>query len=278
MRFRDRLALAVPPTLLRLLLAVVFIWAGLGKIVAEETVGPEQAAVLANMGAIPAPRPSLPPPPAPPQPNPDLPSPPDSSPPADPGSLGSLNLHSSGAQFLRVQSTPRTVSPADFPAPVTVQRVYALAAALYQAAQPQPDHAGNPGRPLMPQRFGRGNWPIILAWTVALSEMIVGLMLLVGLLTRLAALAVAFIMLSAMWLTQIGPAVRSGQTFLGFLPSYPPFGSEWTTFLIQLAMLIPALCLVCSGAGPLSLDRAIFARPPADEDDEDNEHQQEQES
>ncbi|MFG0252246.1 MAG: hypothetical protein ACF8NJ_05160, partial [Phycisphaerales bacterium JB038] len=49
MSFRDRLALTFPPLLIRLVLALTFVWAGLGK-VTKTDFSPEQAAALANMG------------------------------------------------------------------------------------------------------------------------------------------------------------------------------------------------------------------------------------
>lgn len=50
MRFRDHVALTLPPLLLRLALFVIFMWAGLGKILGETTVTGDDAARLARMG------------------------------------------------------------------------------------------------------------------------------------------------------------------------------------------------------------------------------------
>lgn len=55
MRFSDRLAVFVTPLFLRLVLAVTFLWAGASKVFTFMDVGPEQAAVLAHYGIIPAP-------------------------------------------------------------------------------------------------------------------------------------------------------------------------------------------------------------------------------
>ncbi|QKK07291.1 MAG: hypothetical protein HND58_03365 [Planctomycetota bacterium] len=56
MRKRDSAGLAIAPLFLRLVLAVVFIWAGLGKFVHTFPVQGEDAAILANYGVIPNPQ------------------------------------------------------------------------------------------------------------------------------------------------------------------------------------------------------------------------------
>ncbi len=50
MRRRDRAALTLGPLLIRLPLALVFLWAGLGKLIADTEVTPEQAVVLVAAG------------------------------------------------------------------------------------------------------------------------------------------------------------------------------------------------------------------------------------
>ena len=72
----------------------------------------------------------------------------------------------------------------------------------------------------------------------------------------------------AMWLTQIGPAIQSGNTWLGFLPMNDPWNvATYSVFLWQLALLAAGLALAFSGPGTLSLDRFIFGRSgTADED------------
>lgn len=104
MRTRDALGLTLAPLLLRLMLAITFLWAGLGKVMEQSTLPPEQAARLANIGGpkptrapvtSPTTRPTDPTPKAPlPDPNkPTVPSerpteqpkPPTDTPPAQPG-------------------------------------------------------------------------------------------------------------------------------------------------------------------------------------------------
>ncbi|RMH26224.1 MAG: hypothetical protein D6692_09780, partial [Planctomycetota bacterium] len=50
MRFRDHVALTLPSLILRLILCVTFLWAGLGKILGEMTVTGDDAARLTQMG------------------------------------------------------------------------------------------------------------------------------------------------------------------------------------------------------------------------------------
>jgi len=74
-------------------------------------------------------------------------------------------------------------------------------------------------------------------------------------------------MLGAMWLTQFGPALRSGTTVLGILPAHagawapdaagnPVYGP----LLWQFALLMASLALALSRPGALAVDSAIFGR------------------
>ncbi|MCW5768943.1 MAG: hypothetical protein KIT19_09680, partial [Phycisphaeraceae bacterium] len=94
MRTRDTIALALAPLSLRLMLAAIFLFAGLNKVIHTIDASPEQAAQLANLGAIspssspsrPSPESRVPPLPAPPPPPPRRPppGPPPPPPPAAP--------------------------------------------------------------------------------------------------------------------------------------------------------------------------------------------------
>ena len=314
MRFRDQVALTVPAIILRVLLALIFIWAGLGKLMVTDAVTPEEAAMLASIG-VPltvAPSPATPPPSqrlpepegaqAPPTPAPTAPSEPASAPaetlpdpsgssasaepplfrvvpvvmtqptttppettqtpadpPASPPAAAPAEPGSSD------QPTPvlppagaRIYSAADFPEGASVLRVYRLAQGIHHAAHPGLDENSQPIAPIWPEGLARGAWPKILAWAVALTELIAGALVLFGLLTRVSALSLASIMLGAIWLTEVGPALQSGKTMLGFLPDRDPFGMEWQSLMVQVSMLGAALALFLLGPGPVSLDRALF--------------------
>jgi putative oxidoreductase len=91
--------------------------------------------------------------------------------------------------------------------------------------------------------------PGVMAWVAALAECGGGILLLLGLGTRLAALGHIGVMLVA--ITQ----VHWSQGFKVTVIDGKPGGFEW-----QTALLCMALCLLLRGAGPLSLDRLIFNR------------------
>lgn len=233
MTLKERVGLNFPPVLLRLMLAMIFIWAGLGKVLDHMVVEGETAAKLANIGVI--------------------------SPPADGrGAKAANHIHTA----------------AEFKEPVRVLRVHGLTLRIYDAAHPpaaaSPAENGKPLRPYWPTSLAEGSWPSILAWTVAFTEIVGGLCLLFGLLTRFWAFSVAGVMLGAIWLTQLGPNIQVGNTVIGFLPAYDRFSPPaWQALMYQFALLMSAFALVFLGAGRASLDHVLFG-PARDEDDDDD--------
>lgn len=241
-------AVSIAPFILRIVVGVVFVWAGLGKVMATFPVQGEQAARLANMGvfvdknAKPAPTPA----------------------PAEtpkPGASLASTIH-----FAALRSAAASGQPAkadEYPNPVEVMRVYTLALDLDEKANAidPKDAKGNPTFHLWPAMLGKGVWPLAAAWTCTIAEIGCGTFLLVGLLTRLSSFVLLFNMLVAAWLTVIGPAIQSGKTQLGFLPTHPTFGMEWQMFVVQFLLIGATLTLVFAGAGGLSLDRALFGGP-----------------
>ena len=143
-----------------------------------------------------------------------------------------------------------------------------IALQIDKAARPDAGADGTTPRPFWPQWAGEGTWPVVLAWAAAATELLAAVLLVFGFLTRLAGLALAGTMVVAAWLTQIGPALQSGDTVLGFLPSYPAFGMEWTTPLFQLTLFCAGLGLFFAGGGALSLDR--LGRRQDEDDAEDD--------
>jgi len=91
--------------------------------------------------------------------------------------------------------------------------------------------------------------PGLMAWVVAFAEFGGGVLLALGLATRLAALGHVCVM--AVAISQIHWA----QGFKSQVVNGQAVGYEW-----QLALLCMALCLVMRGAGPLSLDRVLGRR------------------
>ncbi|MFN0132096.1 MAG: DoxX family protein [Phycisphaerales bacterium] len=153
--------------------------------------------------------------------------------------------------------------------PKTIRAVHGLSIMLHAASRPTPDAQDRTPMPLWPKALGTGPWPARFAWAVALTEISGGAFILLGLLTRLAALEIAGVMLGAAWLTQFGPAIQSGKTTLGFLPAHDTFdAANWATFWLQLACLAMSLALALLGPGRLSVDHALFTPPRHDDDDE----------
>ncbi len=316
MRTRDRAALSLTPLLLRLSLAAVFIWAGLGKFMASIEVSGTEATILANYGVLPNPHttqttPSLPAPaptpateePSDPATTPDntssaitpraqstatlaalLPDQPestaqeDASPPvglpdelSQPQDQTTLpDTHPSDEGRPPAQPPRVLASASDFPEPVRVRLYARIVLILHHAIEPGLDPENS--EPLMPlwpdfdKQLDYDPWPVYLAWTASLTELIAGSLLLIGLLTRLGALGLTSVMLAAIWLTTIGPAVQSGHATLGFLPQHDPFDiNAWTPVFFQFTLLMSALALFFAGPGMLSLDRLLMGSRPQED-------------
>lgn len=318
MRTRDRMALNIAPLCLRLPLALIFLWAGLSKIITEIDVTPDQAIVLQAHGVTVPNAPPLPtestntdappdpstepqpasedaddarpentptPPadptsetPAAPLPDPEADPEPGSVPvdtpaenaPADsaptPGAPPSLTTANNAPRIILVQNTDESQ-----PTALKARSVYQLVLLMDQRANPPSLPDGSANTPTWPQALAKAPWPKTLAWCVALTEVFAGFFLLIGLVTRLSALALSGVMLGAIWLTTISTAIQSGDTFLGFLPNEPFLSFFWKDPFWQLLCLMSCLALFFAGPGTLALDRAIFAPSSADDwgDDDD---------
>lgn len=290
LKARERAALSVTPVLLRLVLAVTFIWTGLGKIFADFEVSGQRAAHLAEMGVIkPEPRPA---PTTPTRPQPETPpeQPEPAEPPEDPDDPAlddpnGPNDDPAGAGGRSAGSTPpalarttasgtsnRQFTAADFPEPIRVARVYGVSLTIRDAAFPEGARADGSLKPsLWPQALAGGSWPRWLAYLVVAAELGFGLLVLIGLLTRLAAISLLGLMLGAIWLTTLAPHIQQGNVIFGFLPTHPAFSTDhWTVPLWQFALAMTALALFVSGPGALALDNAVFRgrHEPDDEDDD----------
>lgn len=236
------LATSIAPLFLRALLGIVFVWAGLTKFVADFPVSPDNAPRLAEWGVIagasqPTPAPAARPDPAP---SPSATPPTTQTPP------------------------PLAAMPGAPPADArTVRRLYAIALLVHSAANPTPRDDGSIPMRLMPAELGKGSWPVRLAWAATITELAGGGLVLLGLLTRLSALSLAVVMLNAMWLTQLGPAVQSGNTVAFILPAHDAFdGHAWQDLIFQFSLFCSAMALACTGSGILAFDRALFRPAP----------------
>jgi uncharacterized membrane protein YphA (DoxX/SURF4 family) len=235
----------------------------------------ETAAVLANLGVItpatptPGTDPGAPVKPLPPPAGDSKPAPKDGSANAGPAEARIVRAAwqdgGKGAPAGAGQGTTSappgqagTYTAADFPDKIKVKPVYLLAAMIHNAAHPKPTPENPNPMALWPASLASGRLPVIIAWLVLAAELGGGVLVALGLCTRLAALSLVGVMAGAMWLTQIGPAVASGHTVLGFLPDYPRYGMEWTTLLLQFVLFCMALALLFSGPGFMAADHALF--------------------
>lgn len=240
------------------MLGAIFLFAGLMKITQTMEVSGQQAADLANLGIISAASPPTQPPPSS---NPVSPAGPDKKPGAQAPGLDPRVM------LARQVAPARVFTNGDFPAPVKVRLVHGLTLMLIGAAHPGTTSDGAAMMPLWPAALALGKWPVYMAWAATLTETIGGAALLVGFFTRFFALSISIVMLNALWLTQIGPAIQGGKTTLGFLPAYPIVDERWTPLFLQFSLMMSAWALLFLGPGRASLDNLLFA--PAREDDDE---------
>lgn len=299
MRLRDQVALTLPSLFLRLILGITFLWAGTGKLVGTYTVSGDDAARLANIGIMPtAPSPQSTPNPIsepviedPEDLTPTLPETDDSiAPPAeaiiektdDAPEIGEDLIEKSTEQLpgvtneedneneirlQTVQYSGASYAASDFPDPMEVKRVYSIALMLSRAADPGLTADSSPIEPIMPEMFGSGLWPKVLAWAAAITELAAGVFLIIGLFTRISSLCILSVMLTAIWMTQLGPAtIQSNNAILGFIPNHADLWSpgSYSTLLWQLALAGMSLAVFFLGSGAIGVDRMIFKPAPRD--------------
>ncbi len=274
MRARDHIALNLSPVPIRLALACVFIWAGLGKVMGTFEVSGKDAATLANLGVNLSAEPDTPQDRTPaPEPAPEVEAEPDGST-AAPDELSDPTL---GEPMAMLVAQDSSYSASDFSEPIKTLKVNGLVLLMNNAADDARfDDDGNPLEPIWPAWAGDAPWVRVLAWGAAISEIVFGFFVLIGLFTRLSAMNLAGVMVAAMWLTQIGPAVQAGTTQLGFLPGYDVFDfASWTPLLFQFALLAGAATLVLLGPGSISIDAMAFGKKPEPYDDDEEEDEEE---
>jgi uncharacterized membrane protein YphA (DoxX/SURF4 family) len=160
-------------------------------------------------------------------------------------------------------------TPADFPGGAQVRRMHEMTLLLARASHPGPGPDGKPAMALWPRSLGTDPLVRVGPLLVALTELAAGLCVLMGFFTRTGATLLAGVMIGALWLTQIGPAIQTGGTVLGIVPArtwWDP--KEYAVLLWQVGTLAGALALAFAGPGALSLDRAFAAKgkPEADEE------------
>lgn len=219
-------ALHLVPLLTRLVLAAAFIPAGWGKVMGTSTVdGPEAAAIRAML--------------------------------EDPWSASELapraaSMEASGkdAETSTTDGTKAASETAAAPprdeaaseAPLEIRQVLKLAVMLDGHDVPM---------------------PVVLAWVAALTELVGGGLLVIGLLSRLWAFGLVVAMGVAFALTSVDPILEFGPFGLGL--------DAYTKAVAQLSLGTLALGLLLTGPGGLAIDHAIFgADHRADDFDDDH--------
>jgi uncharacterized membrane protein YphA (DoxX/SURF4 family) len=261
MRLRDSIGLNFAPFILRLVLGLTFIWAGAGKFFADSSFSPEQTARLAAMGV-------------------DVPGGPAASLPLDddPAGVGT-ETDAPADESVEDQSAPDESADEDesaetervtdlaadaYPDGATLRRVYGLALLIDGAAHPGFNADGVEPMAIWPPDAATGKWPVWIALAAGITELLAGVVLLAGFFTRFAALSLVGVMVAAIWLTQIGPAIQAQDALLGFLPNNDLYDIQaWTPLLWQFSLLGSALATMLLGAGAMSLDAIIFSSPPS---------------
>lgn len=269
MRLRDSIGLNLSPVFLRLVLGIVFTWAGAGKFFAKDHFTPEQTARLAQMGVD---IPGTPPADLPVEDEPGVDeAEPDVEDPAGETPATEIPTTEPGA------AEPIPAPDASrYPEGAELRRVYGLALGLDAAAHPGFNEDGEQLEPIWPPDAAKGQWAVYVALAAGITELVAGVLVLAGFFTRFAAIALACVMAAAMWLTQFGPAIQQGKTVLGFLPDHPLYDGElWTPLLFQFSLFGAALALLFLGAGAMSIDAIIFGAPgerrrrvPREDDDD----------
>ncbi len=166
-----------------------------------------------------------------------------------------------------VQYADTVYSASDFPEPMQVKQLYSIALMISKAADPGLTPDSNPIDPIMPAMLASKPWPKVLAWVVAITELVAGAFLILGFLTRISALGTLGIMLVALWMTQFGPAViQSNNAFFGFIPfaANPWSPGAYTHLLWQLALVAMSGAVFFLGSGAIGVDRLLFRPSPRD--------------
>lgn len=157
----------------------------------------------------------------------------------------------------------RTYTAADFLQPVQVRKAYVTALKIHYAAIPPTASANQTA--LLPTFVGEGMWPGLVAHSVAVVELMAGMLLIAGIYCRFWACLTGLIMLGALLIDQMAPAIRAGNTMLWVLPA-PAEGQAWhdidvyRALLWQLALAAASFSVVLMGAGAMALDNSqLFA-------------------
>jgi len=154
---------------------------------------------------------------------------------------------------------PPLFTAAQFALPVTVRKVNLTAIKIAHAAFPPKGSKSEFS--LFPQLLASGMWPVYMAYSVAILQLLASILLLLGVYCRFWALLLATFMLGALFIDQLAPALRAGTTVLLIVPGPGP-DQQWhdldayRPLLLQLALLAMSICVALLGSGAIALDNA----------------------
>ena len=233
MSFSTFAGTAIVPTLSRIVLCAAFLPAGWGKVMTETTFSGEDAQRLIQLGVI------------------------DEAPQAHIGPNRSI-----------VPASFQDESAGDDQAPAESSEPEEQPAVTADEAATTPSELGTyTAKPLheITLMLDKAGWPapVWMARLAAFTELVGGGLLFVGLFSRFWGLGLAIAMGVAFYLTSWNVLLDSHLFGL----KVPEFNRMFT----QTGLFVLAFGVFLTGAGPISLDRALFRKTVDEDDDEDEE-------
>lgn len=235
MSFSNFAGTAIVPTLSRIVLCAAFLPSGWSKVMSETTFSGEDAQRLIQLGVI------------------------DEEPQAHIGPNRSI-----------VPASFQDEPVADDQAPAESSEPEQPADTAGEAATTPVEPGAYTARPLhhVTLVLDKAGWPapVWMARLAAITELVGGGLLFVGLFSRIWGLGLAIAMGVAFCLTSMPALLGAGNVFTGLfnLPM-----EAFTGMFAQLALFVLAFGVFLTGAGPISLDRALFRKTVDEDDDED---------
>lgn len=98
--------------------------------------------------------------------------------------------------------------------------------------------------------------PGIIAWAMAVTGLLGGVMLLLGVMSRLWGLGLAAMIGVTFYLTSVRAGFPTSPDLLTFARDVPSFNATF----VQLSLFVLALGIFLTGPGPLSVDRLLFGK------------------
>ena len=95
-----------------------------------------------------------------------------------------------------------------------------------------------------------GGWGKLLAWSVGVCELLAGVLLFVGLFTRMSAFVICIIMGMALYL--VSHKINGMFTMSPF--EWPLHQDAFSKLFTEISLFVMSLGLVCTGAGVISID------------------------